>query len=826
MNATTTTTHLVAEEMPKTLSQWILHFIKMIYRLWLFSMTSLHVIYPLFLPVPPAIRKLFMVRLLHSMEEYFPVFDDTYYHLRISSRSQGNIQESVPTPITFRSESLVVAVIRHFQGTPAEQYLHVKKLLVMGADPNGITMDGPSWITPLIAAEIYCKDTKVRERLQSLLLLYNADINDTGWCGKNVLHYRIHQFCFCSTTENLISLIQWLNLPMVSLDVPVFQWHPSTSCIPLLDYMDSILETVVESPQKNKTRTILLEIMYSFGSPLRSEDVSKIPSLTDIMNSPSGQYSFYKERIAHVWQLSWNQMPEQDWRRLFHIMAMWVVHPKEFEEFFKKLWDPIETHRAKIMERSKEYLMDSIEFNSPARFPSSWLIQIRLPEQRVYHVWGGYLQVLFSHPVLPQTGETIDFAERERLWNYYLSPKRLLIFWKEEFTFPDSLMTIIENFKSHKNKENETISPPESEPEPEPEPEYLANAFLQEPMTMFLSPSQEPTRRKDMAYRYVLDRISQWIRKIHPYSNFHHLLDVRKMGSILFWKYLIQVLAHSPSVGRISLSSSSNAAIAGGFIRLMPFEKWVEQHIGVITPSLRIVFDSEPTTTNNFRTSVLRTNTNTTSLLYRTTSAPAPAQTSAATNLSVASMTILDWRGVFMKCIYLCTRENLDALHFRFEEEWNIIDFFLRSQIKHGNVIIQEQSDAYFNDLMEFYTQHIEVYPNTTYSTLHKKISALLRVFPKSPIMPFKPHHPRPSSPLPVVESIGGSTGSVSAPVNIETRRVVFDRGTTTDDQVEPAIQNIHRRLLFSSSSSTSLVSSSEDTGMMMPELFSFDQED
>lgn len=693
-------------------ARWLLEVMNTLYRWWLFSLIPVHVVYPVFLPMPCPLHRLSLMRLMTTMEEHFPVFDDAYYHLRISSRTTGNIQESVVTPVTFRPESLLVAVIRHFHVSSSDCYFHIKKLLSLGADPDGITADGPSWITPLVAAEIYCgDDVLLRDRLQKLLILYHADVNDTGWCGKNVLHYRLHQFCYASTADNLLSFIRWLNLPMVNTDVPVFQWHPVTKCLSILDYVDTILESVKDTAgssavQIENTRTIVHEVLYAFGTMMREEDARTLPSLQDLLGEERTT-TFYRERVASFWQLSWNQVELEDWRRLFQLMALWTACPEHFDAFFRSLWRPIETHRKSSMMVSsttnasqQEFEMDSIEFNGPSRFPPSWLVQIRTPDRRVYHVWGGYLQVLLTHPVLPSTGETIDMEERQRLWCTYLSGHRLLHFWKQELVLPDSLATVLQNFR---------------EQHPEVPPKDLPSRFMSAPITVFLQQpfvssggeGQPRSARDHDASRYVLDRICQWIRKVHPYSNFQQLLDHRKMSSIRFWKYLIQVLAHTPSIGRSSSLSSSDTNI--GVIALLPFERWVRDHMGVVSPSLRIVLDTDEIS------SLLR-----------------PFQ-STGNDDRTAAMDILAWRAVFMKCVYLCTRTNLDSMHYRFEEEWSIIDFFVKCQHRYGNSSIQEQSDAFFGDLMDFYTQHVEAYPSTTFSNLHKKISTLLSVFPTTP---------------------------------------------------------------------------------------------
>lgn len=692
---------------PRIKNRWT-RWLQRLYRMWLLSLVSIHVVYPILLPMPYSIRRLSMLRLMTTMEEHFPVFDDAYYLLRISSRTTGNIQESVSTPITFRPESLLVAVIRHFHGNASDCYYHIKKLLSLGAHPDGITADGPSWVTPLVAAEIYCPRVSDRDRLQKLLILHLADVNDTGWCGKNVLHYRIHQFCYASTSENLISFIQWLNLPMVSCDIPVFQWHPVVRCLSILDYVDTVIESITQDNKEN-TRTMIQEVLYAFGTPLREEDVHTLPSLQDLLEE-GRSVTFYRERVASFWQLSWNQVSKEDWRRLFQLMAIWTACPEHFDAFFQSLWQPIEIHRKESLllhPDDQEFEMDSIEFNSPSRFPPSWLIQVHTSDERVYHVWGGYLQVLLTHPVLPPTGETIEMEERQRLWRTYLSGHRLLHFWKQELVLPDCLSAVLQNFRDEykiNNNDKDTTNKTDTT-------DYNNNnnaaRFMTTPITFFLQqpffPGGKDRASRDLAAsRYVLDRIGQWIRKVHPYSNFQQLLDQRKMSSIHFWKYLIQVLAHTPSVGRSHGLSSSESNI--GVIVLTPFERWVREHIGIVSPSLRILLD----TTDTIDSSLLR-----------------PSSTDRT-----AGMDILEWRAVFMKCVYLCTRVNLDSMHFRFEEEWCIIDFFLQAQHRHGNASIQEQSDAFFSDLMDFYTQHVENYPSTTFSILHKKISTLLRVFP------------------------------------------------------------------------------------------------
>jgi len=130
-------------------ARWLLEVINKIYRLWLFSLIPVHVVYPFLLPMPCPMRRLSLMRLMTTMEEHFPVFDDAYYHLRISSRTAGNIQESVVTPVTFRPESLLVAVIRQFHGSSSDCYFHVKKLLSLGADRTGsrrtVPAGSPRW---------------------------------------------------------------------------------------------------------------------------------------------------------------------------------------------------------------------------------------------------------------------------------------------------------------------------------------------------------------------------------------------------------------------------------------------------------------------------------------------------------------------------------------------------------------------------------------------------------------------------------------------------------------------------------------------------------
>jgi hypothetical protein len=737
----------------QTILRCIVNFGFKFYHFWMLSLVSLHILYPLFLPVAPPIRQLSIQKLLDNLEEYFPVFDDTYYHLQMSSRTTGNLQESVPTPGTLRPESLVVAILRHFRAHPLEQLVHVKKLLQMGINPDGITLDGPSWITPLVAAEIYCSSSSHRDTVQSMLLLYNADINETGWCGKNVLHYRIHQYCIHRDVERLISLLLWINLPMVKGDVPVFSWYPRVECTSIVDYTESLM-TNIEEPEKTTTWITLLEILYAFGTSLREEDVALLPNLENLLD-PDTYYTysittstppkiqtgfvFFRERIAHFLQLSWNQMSTDEWKKLFELMSLWAASSSDFENFFGSLWDPVERHRKDLLLQGSQnhFTVDSIEFNGPERFPSSWNIHIKMPGNRSYSVWGGYLQVLFSHPILPPTGESIDMKERKRLWDTYLSGKKLLMFWKYEFVLPENLSSVFSSFREKNRHEVENF------------PHRIRQLFLQCPVEHFLSKAQDREERTNESVRYMLDRICQWIRKVHPYSNFHQLMDSRKRKSVLFWRYLMQVLSFIPfsSISSISPATSS-------IISLVPFQRWVTENTGhnpCSTNSLRILLEeveqdplssiprNDPSNQERFTfPSVLFSPT-----LLSTTSIPA---TPKPPSPPILTMDLYELQFAFMKCVYLCCRENLDALHFRFEEEWSILDFFIRSQTNYGNEKIIEQNDEYFSELMSFFTEHSENYPHTTFSILHKKISSLLRIFPNNIFRPPRPSRNVPSS--------------------------------------------------------------------------------
>lgn len=719
----------------QTILRCIVDFGIKFYHFWMLSLFSLHILYPLFLPVAPPIRQLSIQKLLDNLEEYFPVFDDTYYHLQISSRSTGNLQESVPTPGTLRPESLVVAILRHFRSHPMEQLLHVKKLLQMGINPDGITLDGPSWITPLVAAEIYCSSSSHRDTLQTMLLLYNADINETGWCGKNVLHYRIHQYCIHRDVERLISLLLWVNLPMVKGDIPVFSWYPQVECTSIVDYMEAMLKNI-EEPVKTTTWITLLEIMYAFGTSLREEDVALLPNLENLLDpdtysvTPKLQtgFVFFRERIAHFLQLSWNQMNTDEWKKLFELMSLWAASSSDFENFFGSLWDPVERHRKDLLLEGTQnhFTVDSIEFNGPERFPSSWNLEINMPGNRSYSVWGGYLQVLFSHPILPPTGESIDLKERKRLWDTYLSGKKLLMFWKHEFVLPENLSSVFSGFREKNREEVEHF------------PQRVPQLFLQSPIEHFLSKAQSREERTKESVRYMLDRICQWIRKVHPYSNFHQLMDSRKRNSVLFWRYLVQVLAFIPSSSLSSISPGTSSTIS-----LVPFQRWVTENAGhnpCSSNSLRILLEEDSTT---LRTSSSDSNTERftfPSVLFSPTLLPVQSNTTPKPpSPPILKMDLYELQFAFMKCVYLCCRENLDALHFRFEEEWSILDFFIRSQTNYGNEKIIEQNDDYFSELMNFFTEHSENYPHTTFSILHKKISSLLRIFPNNTFRPPRP---------------------------------------------------------------------------------------
>ena len=95
----------------------------------------------------------------------------------------------------------------------------------------------------------------------------------------------------------------------------------------------------------------------------------------------------------------------------------------------------------------------------------------------------------------------------------------------------------------------------------------------------------------------------------------------------------------------------------------------------------------------------------------------------------LAQWSLEELQSVFVKCVYLSARENLDGFHFRFEEEWNIIDFFLKSLDRFGKPAIQHQSDEFFNEMVEFFRIQSEMYPYLTFGVLYKKIHTLLDVF-------------------------------------------------------------------------------------------------
>lgn len=671
--------------------------------LWNASQIPLHVVYPMLLPISPDTYQFSIVRMLECMEEHFPVFDATYYRLRVASRTAGNIQESVPTPSNFRPESLLVGVIRHFRRDSLLLESLIDRLLALGIQPDGITSDGPSWISPLVAVEIHITDRSQRDRLQKKLMLHQANPNDMGWCGKTVLYYRLQQFCRNPTEENLADLVLWINLPQVSLDVPVFEWQPEPQSSALIDYLDHhyFRDDTLPEPRRSFLRETLSQVLFAFGMGHRAEDLPDLPTIGEVISGGS-RYVFFQERIAIHWQLSWPQLPSSDWMHLMDIVGYWVLHPDEFEIFLERMWMPIEHNRAAAIEQEGRFFMDSIQFHPPQRFPFSWTMTVCQAPERAYQVWGGYLQVLFQHPVHPHTGEHISMRERERLWATYLDTNRLLLYWKDEMVIPDTIRGVIDAIRSYLETHNPEIL--DAGVASSPPPHWIREIPIHVFLTPVLTVQQTRAQRDGQAFRQMLDRICQWFRKIHPYSNFHQLLDTQKRLSIRFWKYLIQVLAHRP--------------ILSECIPLYAFEKWLEQHTDYRVPStvLRLAVDGSEDALRHWSIEALQS--------------------------------------VFIRCVYLCARENLDGFHYRFEEEWNIIQFFFKSVDTHGRIAMEHQADAYFHDLVDFLRAQNELYPYLTFGTLHKKLSILLRVFDRStaPLRPRKSRNTPNTAPVSMPE--------------------------------------------------------------------------
>lgn len=312
-------------------------------------------------------------------------------------------------------------------------------------------------------------------------------------------------------------------------------------------------------------------------------------------------------------------------------------------------------------------------------------------------------------------------VERERLWATYLDTNRLLLYWKDEMVIPDTIRGVIDAIRSYLETHAPQIldMPSGSTPPPHWIREIPIHVFL----TPVLTIQETRIQRDGQAFRQMLDRIGQWFRKIHPYSNFHQLLDTQKRLSIRFWKYAIQVLAHRP--------------ILSECIPLYAFEKWMEQHTDYRFPStvLRLAVDGSE--------DALRT-------------------------WSIEAL-----QSVFIRCVYLCARENLDGFHYRFEEEWNIIEFFFKSIDTHGRTAMEHQADAYFHDLVDFLRAQNELYPYLTFGTLHKKLSILLRVFDRSTVLP----RPRKSMNNPESPMVGSMPPTESAPP-IDDRPVFFTRSS------------------------------------------------
>jgi len=71
-------------------------------------------------------------------------------------------------------------------------------------------------------------------------------------------------------------------------------------------------------------------------------------------------------------------------------------------------------------------------------------------------------------------------------------------------------------------------------------------------------------------------------------------------------------------------------------------------------------------------------------------------------------------------------------------------------------VAIQHQSDLYYSDLVDFFRTQSEMYPYITFSTLHKKLSALFSVFEAPPPPPKDGTRPSSPPPPPAMEAEDG----------------------------------------------------------------------
>lgn len=620
-----------------------------------------------------SINDVSFLKVAFHVEEYYPVFNDAYYELHVAGRTPGNIQDSIMTPHTNRPESILVAIIRHYASNRDIMIRHLVKLLALGADPDGITSDGPTWITPMTAAEMFVKDRHVRDTIQKMLFLAKADPNETGWCGKNVLHYRAIQYMRDPGKGALTDLISWINIPSVLASVPMFEWNPSLRIWNILDYIDH------HASASEAVRETLRQVFYCFDMPIRGADRHRLPSLRNVMSHDC--FFIYRERIACHWQLCWKHMSADEWVDLMSRLGMWSSDNPGIEELMGTTWAAVESNRKECL--SGRFLVDSIDFNPPHKFPSSWTICIH-HSGKEYQMWGGYLQILFRHPIHPQTGEHISASEIARLWEIHMTnvSSRLMIYWKREFVLPESLRGAMDLIRSYRCEHD----------------------ILEAPVSVFMTHEDmfdEPAMRIEYNTRYVLDRITHWIRKIHPYGGFHHIMDHDKRTSPAFWKYLMQVLGHSPSSG------ASIMMIPVVMIRLSPFESWIQEHTSHSTSGvLRLCIHSDENDSHS-----------------------CSLHTLPLTGLILA----------FIKCTYLSIRNNLDAFHFRFEEEYSIIDFTEKSLNKFSPAQIIEQQDAFFSEFLEFFHNHSSNHPHATFSMVFKKICNLARIL--KPPEPRRPPH-------------------------------------------------------------------------------------
>ena len=608
------------------------------------------------------------------IQEYYPVFNDAYYELHVAGRTPGNIQESIMTPHTNRPESILVAIIRHYSSSKEIMARHLVKLLTLGADPDGITSDGPTWITPMVAAEMFIRDRDTRDLIQRMLFLAKADPNETGWCGKNVLHYRTIQYMRDPRTSTLTDLISWLNIPSVLATVPMFEWNPTLRVWNILDYIEN------HATASTAVMETIRQVFYCFDMPIREEDEERLPSLQDVMAHDG--YFIYRERIACHWQLCWKHMSSEEWVDLLSKLRLWSCDDPGIEDFMGTTWSAVESNRRESL--SGRFMVDSIDFNPPYKFPCSWTICIN-HAGREYQMWGGYLQILFRHPIHPQTGEHITASEINRLWEVHMTnvSSRLMIYWKREFILPDSLRGVMDRIKAY----------------------HYEHDILGAPVSVFMTHEdlfRDPVMRTEYNTRYVLDRITHWIRKIHPYGNFHHIMDHDKRTSPAFWKYMMQVLGHSPSSGATIMM------IPVVMIRLSSFESWMQEH------------------TTHSTTGVLRL------CIHEEEDDP------HSCTLHRLPMTTLIL--AFIKCTYLSIRSNLDAFHFRFEEEYAIIDFTEKSLNKFSPRQIVEQEDVFFTEFLEFFHNHSSNHPHATFSMVFKKVCSLTRILRRSePRRPIRP---------------------------------------------------------------------------------------